>query len=225
MSDDDHSRLDDGNGQDGDADCVMEAEPGNYSLRASGTVRAQGSVSMLVYSHYAEDWWTDACREVPASDADEGEIRHSMRRQIVFAVCALESWFFEWVRDDLLGQVRRAAVIFTPPPKQNAGVRIRRIAKRLHREGELPNEPAFDSPDWQELPRLIRHRDGLVHGVASLPRGDVPEEAQKAMPTPKELRTWAPSEALMTVRRAVKLVTSFADAEPPDWMEVPDPEG
>lgn len=181
-------------------------------------------IGVSAYSRYAERWWEDAAGEAAAAaDAgDERAVRDAVRRQIVFVVCALESWLFEWVRDDVLSDVAAASALFVEGGRERLTDRIKRVLCELHAQGELATEPGFAESDaWEDLHDLLDDRHGLVHAVASLPRGDVPEDAEKARPTPERLEALAPAEPLVTVRGVVKLVAGFADDEPPEWMEVP----
>lgn len=203
---------------------------GEGKIQISATADGVGSTKAVprVYDSYAERWWADAAGEASAvADADDpAEVRSAVRRQIVFVVCALESWFFEWVRDDVLDDVAAASALFVEGGRERLTDRIKRVLCELHARGELATKPGFAESDvWEDLHEILDDRHGLVHAVASLPRGDVPEDAKEARPTPDRLVALAPAEPLVTVRGIVELVTSFADAEPPDWMEVPDADG
>lgn len=208
-----------GDGEQG-RDIVMSHDD-TVHLGGTSSGKSQDEAAVLVYGDHAKTWWRDARKEVPAASAGNDEIQKAIRLQIVFAVCALETWFVEWVRDDILGSAKSAAVLFGGVEHQSVDERIKNVAAELHEAEHLQNDPDFTSPDWQDLPGLVDHRNGLVHGVASLPRGSLPLEAEEGFPTPGQLQRWAPVGPLKTVRRAVKLVTSFADSHPPEWMDIP----
>ena len=212
MSDDDRSSADNGQQSSGEGRTIK--------VQLHDTLGFSENLTHYVYSSYGKRWWEDACGEVPLVD-DEDAARHVIRRQVVFVVCALESWFFEWVRDEVPGDVNATAALFAEGKPEGITDRIKRVTKQLYDESDLIEEPDFDDTEaWQPLCGLVEHRNGLVHALASLPRGDIPPDAETATPTPEDLRDLAPAKPLRIVRRAVELVTSFADAEPPEWMEV-----
>lgn len=201
-------------------ECGSTSRTVRMSARAVGTSSTEARAH--VFTSYAERWWEDARSEVPAAGAsdEDGATRHAVRRQVVFAVCAMESWFFEWVREDVLGDVTAAARLFDDAPDPVSD-RVKFVLRELHDHGEIDGEPSFgDSEAWDDLHDLLGHRNGLVHALASLPRGDVPPDAGESRPTPRELAELAPARPLEVVRNAVDLMTSFADDAPPDWMEV-----
>jgi hypothetical protein len=50
--------------------------------------------------NFSEDWYLDSLHE--ARSAKNGpDVHNSIRREIIFSVCFLESYIFEWVRDML----------------------------------------------------------------------------------------------------------------------------
>lgn len=191
-------------------------------VHAQDSISVSGEVqSYYVYASYAEEWWEDACRNVPGRRDESGATRDAIRRQIVFAVCALESWFFEWVRDELVDDTGQSSVLFSQAPPPIAD-RIKFVLDKLHGRGKLVEEPEFGASEaWDDLHDLLSHRNGLVHALASWPRGTVPADADEARPTPQELSGLAPARPLEVVRGVADFLTSFADDEPPEWMEVP----
>lgn len=201
--------------QEGGADYVLEAEPGHYQFEVH-------SATAYITQDYAPDWWEDALKSVPDGAGDAG----AMRRQIVFAVCALESWFFEWVRDDVLEDATQSSVLFADITARGLPNRIKCVLGEMHSRGRLDAEPGYGESDaWQDLHELLRHRNGLVHALASRPRGDIPEEAEGPRPDFRELTEMEPAWPVSVVRGVVELLSSFDDAEPPEWMELPVDEG
>lgn len=208
------SDQDDGDRNAGDR--VMEAEAGRYGLRLSDSVR------MYITREYGLIWWADACGEVPPESADPREVRDAMRRQLLFTVCALESWFFEWVRDDLLEDATESADLFASA-SWKLTEKIIDVLGTLYDRGRLAHQPAFgESVAWDDLHKILDHRNGLVHALASLPRGDIPPDAGEPIPTADDLLALAPARPLKVVRRVADLLTSFAGEKPPEWMEVPE---
>jgi hypothetical protein len=63
-----------------------------------GTVTAWKSYS------FAPEWFADASREAGVEGSPGLERRGARRREVLFAVCAAESYVFEWVRDTVLNR-------------------------------------------------------------------------------------------------------------------------
>src|SRR5713101_4785635 len=63
---------------------------------ATSKWEAQSPTLWFFYS-FAPDWFEDALTE-----ASRGQDHHARRREIIFAVCAVESYLVEWVRDEVL---------------------------------------------------------------------------------------------------------------------------
>lgn len=176
--------------------------------------------TFLAWSTFAHQWYWDASNEVPAEGASYVETTTALRRQVVFATCALESWFFEWVRDSLLSEPVDATRVC-------AGYRsfpelVKGVMEEVGSRGGLTRDFACgESTEWEEMIRLLRVRNGLVHAAASRPGGNVPDGIPQPEPTAGDLHALAPAEPLRIVRDVARFLTSFADAQPPDWMHVP----
>lgn len=211
------SEPDHGAGQrDEGEDHILEAEPGRYGLELAQS-------TFLSWATFAQRWYWDALEHVPGDEVSYFEERDALRRQVVFAVCALESWFFEWVRDELLEERIDATDVFggyaTFPE------RVKGVMREVERRGGLERPfTCGESSEWEEVIALLGVRNGLVHAGASRVGGNLPEGTQPPEPTAADLRALAPFEPLRIVRDAVRFLTSFADQEEPAWMQLPDRE-
>jgi hypothetical protein len=83
-------------------------------LAESGSFNIEGSPAILWLSaSFARAWYEDALAEARAGDT----FQHRRRREIVFAVCAVESYLLEWVRDDVLSRNFAALNTYFPPDR------------------------------------------------------------------------------------------------------------
>src|ERR1700722_12245320 len=76
---------------------------------AAGSVKqaipAEWLATSIVMADFARDWFDDARNEATKETAA------ARRREIVFAVCALESYLLEWARDILLSKFSAAELL------------------------------------------------------------------------------------------------------------------
>lgn len=120
---------------------------------------------------FAQDWFEDALNE-----ARFGKGRHSLRREIIFAVAFAESYLVEWVRDEILkGDFEKLRQIFSNK-KISAEDKWKKVPNDLVREGLLEKTPNLKASFWQDWKLLINYRNGLVHAVSSLPESGVMTE-------------------------------------------------
>ncbi len=131
---------------------------------AVGTLKAWKSYS------FAPEWFADASREAK----DEG--RGARRREILFAVCAAESYVFEWVRDTVLNHDFKKLDKYFPAGQTCGG------------------------PEWNDFRDVVHNRDGLVHAAASRPETDGQPEKEKPVPAASDLDAQPPGWALEIVR-------------------------
>ena len=137
------------------------------------------------YGTYATSWLTDAQKEATVGGED------AMRREIVFAVCAAESYLSEWVRDEVLKSdfgSRRLNHYF--PVKKNIGIvdRGRYVIEHLNEDGTISGQPDWVNPFWLEFTKLVDFRNGLVHGRASRPDTEGLKPNEKPEPTVEDLQ-------------------------------------
>lgn len=193
---------------------------GTVSISGTSAGTSDDTAAHLHSIRYAESWWEDSCCEVPSEGADRDGTRHALRRQVVFAVCALESWFFEWVRDELLEERIEATDVFAG--YRTVPERVKGVMREVEGRGglERPFE-CGESTEWDDMVDLLGVRNGLVHAGASRVGGDLPEGTRPPEPTVADLRALAPYEPLRIVRDVARFLTSFAGQEEPAWMELP----
>ena len=82
---------------------------------------------------YASEWFGDAL-----SEARMNEDRNGIRSEILFAVCAAESYLFEWVRDDVLQRDFKILNEYFPPEDTRPILKKwKEVIKQLHADGAL----------------------------------------------------------------------------------------
>jgi hypothetical protein len=112
----------------------------------------------------APHWLDDAAVE----SKEEG--LHSRRREILFSCCFAESYFFEWVRDDVLRHDYAELVHFFPTgDRRGLRGRWKAVTKELFRRNHIPKQPDLGDAAWTEFVRVVDYRDWLVHAGASRP--------------------------------------------------------
>ena len=108
----------------------------SIELRGSVVQRAAFSIPWNSFS-FARDWFEDALRE-----AQTGKDHNSRRREIVFAVCCVESYLIEWLRDDVLNRKFDSFPRYFPPG-DHRGIRPRwkGVIRKAHSDGLIDNMP------------------------------------------------------------------------------------
>jgi len=200
-----------------------EASPPALHVSVSENVQAGDQVEVLRWAaaSFACEWFTDALKE-----AREGRDRNSRRREIVFAVCFMESYLFEWVRDEIHG-VRIDTLTQFFPAEDRRGIRERwkEVLKALHDDNRISAVPSFTGSSWPNFVKLVGYRDGLVHASASRPEIDAPSTTPVASPPPVPSPThldhlpagWAVRVVVTTVRELHQAVGT----NPPAWIYEP----
>src|SRR5437016_1725000 len=79
---------------------------------------------------FAPEWFNDALNE-----ARTGLDHKSRRREIIFSVCAAESYLFEWVRDEVLNRnFSELKSYFLPGKRRGITEKWKEIPKQLYRD-------------------------------------------------------------------------------------------
>ncbi len=174
------------------------------------------SPTVWVSANFSHKWFEDALHEATTENTE-----NSMRREIIFSVCFLESYIFEWVRNIDIGIINN---YFPAQSRYQGDTRYRRtlknkwkgIPKELFGEGKLTCEPSLN---LSELGILIKYRDGLVHAAASRPSTDVQAPNEKPVPPIDELKKLSSGWALSIAVELVKKLHNDLGTDPPDYFE------
>jgi hypothetical protein len=118
-------------------------------------VRDQTNTELWRAASWASSWFRDALAEARHAKGDID----ARRREIVFAVCFLESYLFEWTYF-LVGP---HAVDKYLPLGDRDGIRERwkRVIKDLESDRKIRGKLSFIGSDWTEFVKLVTYRDGL----------------------------------------------------------------
>lgn len=196
---------------------------------------------------WASQWYADALREARRECADGGERLDALRREIVFAVAAVENRFVEWfVEVDLrlrdVGIMRATDELFREAEHIWDRGFLRRFWEIIDFLVRTPNtrltgrEIDHNNKAWSDLTEVLKLRNGLLHGAASAPKslsfwGTLsrkfrPPWARK----PDSIRRFLPLARLAQVeqgwatRRAAALLRcldAWAGIESPSWLVDP----
>jgi hypothetical protein len=171
----------------------MSADPGAYA-------HTGGNAELWKFGTYAPSWFADAQRE--ASLAEE----QARLREIIFAVCAVESYLFEWVRDSVLNGEFWLLMHYFPVKQRRLGIveRWKEVINHLHKDGIITGKPTYGEQYWKEFTDLVDFRNGLVHGLTSRPDTEGLQEAEKPEPTQEQL---AQKTSGWAVKVVVNLIT------------------
>jgi hypothetical protein len=180
-------------------------------------VLSVGTPQVWQYSSFARHWYADALRE-----AGTGNDFNARRREIVFAVCFVESYLFEWVRDEALKRDFQQVRDYLPADdRRGIPRRWKEVVKQLGENGSVRATPDFGLPYWEDFQKLIKYRDGLVHASASRPESaGVPDE-ERPMPPRDDLNTMPPGWPVRIVRELVTRLHATVGTAPPDWLIEP----
>jgi len=186
---------------------------------AKGLSGAVGTLTSWESYSFAPEWFADASRET--KDERRGdEYRGARRREILFAVCAAESYVFEWVRDTALNyDFKKLRTYF--PADQTWGVKrkLMEIPKKLKEDGLVSGALDCGGQEWIEFRKVVAYRDGLVHAAASRPKTDGQPENEKPVPEASKLDALPPGWALEIVRVILrKLHTDTKTTPIPSWL-------
>lgn len=146
----------------------------------SGNIKVVGEdVTLWVYGRWAKGWYVDTQNEAKCDDSNPKIRDDAKRREIVNAICFLESYLYEWVRDEVLkGEVSQLSRYFDR--ESNLAKRWKKVTQNLLDDGKIERRQSFTEVVWQEFNLVYDLRHWLCHGVASKPlRSDEIVSAQK----------------------------------------------
>ena len=182
------------------------------------TVRITASAATLwLTSSFAPEWFADALRE-----ARTGQDHHARRREIVWAVCCVESYLFVWARDQVLKRnVTEIERFFPSDDRRGIRQRWKEVIKELHRANYIPNSPEFQGAYWDDFILLVRYRDGLVHARASRPETDSQPKEAKPLPSKTVLDQLSAGWAVRVVVTLTRRLHDAVGTPQPTWLVEP----
>jgi hypothetical protein len=186
------------------------------SLVGVSASTAVGTLTPWLSYCFAPEWFDDAVRE-----AQIGLEHHSRRREIVFALCAAESYLLEWVRDEVLNRDFQKLNRYFPPGKwRSVSEKWKEIPKQLFDDGLIANLPNFNDPYWEKWLELIEYRNGLIHARSSRPETASIAEKEKPIPSKTTLDNLQAGWALRIVVELIKQLHKAAGTSPPSWLQL-----
>ena len=164
---------------------------------------------------WASSWFRDALAEARHAKGD----LDARRREILFAVCSIESYLYEWTR----GFVGPREVDEYFPPGSKAGIRDKwkDVPKELAVNQKIRAAPSLGGSDWVEFRQLVTYRDGLVHANASRATSDAKPDALPPVPSPDDLRDMEPGWPVRVVADLVRSLHAAVGSSPPHWLVNP----
>jgi len=198
-----------------------ETQTGELKGSAGGIATAAGTLTAWKTYSFAPEWFADASREAGVEGSPGLERRGARRREILFAVCAAESYVFEWVRDTVLNHdFEKLKRYFPAGQKWGVLKKLKEIPKLLNRDGLVTGALDCGGQEWRDFQELVdNYRDGLVHAAASRPETDGQPENEKPVPAAEALDALPPGWALGVVRVILRKLHSDTKTTPiPGWL-------
>jgi hypothetical protein len=180
------------------------------------SVQADEKVKLWETASFAQDWFSDALTE--------SMTRNNIgcrRREILFAVSFLESYLYEWARDEALGRnFEELERYFPTKPRDMRGVKDKweQVLEKLVRDNKIRAKPVWDQQIWADFDSLVKMRNGLVHAHASRPNTEGLPEDKKPTPGPDVLKELEAGWAKETVANLVRELHKAAETPPPSWL-------
>jgi hypothetical protein len=175
------------------------------------------SATLWLTASFARQWYEDALAEVRPDDT----FQHR-RREILFAVCAVESYLLEWVRDEVLSRDFTALETYFPPGVHRPiKDRWKEVLNKLHSHGRISKYPDHSTRVWQDFVVLLTYRDGLVHAGVSRPEPDELPASGRPLPSKSARDQVASGWATRIVARLITHLHAEIGTQPPAWLTEP----
>ena len=142
------------------------------------------------------------------------------RREILFAVCAAESYIFEWVRDTALNRDFTAlAAYFPTDAKRGVKEKFRELPKALFKDQRIRSPLDCGGAEFADFQQLVELRDGLVHASASRPETSGQRPQERPIPSKDDLDALAPGWAVSVVFILLNKLHRDTDTPRPNWLQ------
>ena len=194
-------------------------KPPSQTIRPVGipSEEAVGEPTIWKTFSFAPMWFGDALREAAASGGADGR-----RREIVFAVCAAESYIVEWVRDDILDRdFGRLSTYFPPGSTEPVAEKWKRVCGEAAAKGLVPAAPSFAGQVWNDFTRLVRLRNGLIHARSSRPETAGVPDKELPYPSKSDLDSMKAGWPTKTVAGLIRSLHAASGTPCPVWVVSP----
>jgi hypothetical protein len=178
-------------------------------------------VTMIVKANFAKDWFEDAYNEVTKTP-----YAAARRREIIFAVCATESYLFEWARDILISKyptefLNKLTDCFPENSKKPITEKWKDVPKKLWR-GLIEGTPDLRScQTWRTFREVYKYRNALIHAAVSWPKTEVTASLAPARDWKAELGAMGAGQAIEVVAELMRGLNDKAGTPTPDWLDLP----
>ena len=203
--------------------------PSSLEIRVEDAIKVTATLQRIfVWNSYnfAPEWYQDATSEAQRSG------HAARRREIIFAVCAAESYLFEWVLwGPLSGNIEQLNTYFPVTTIDSKGIKRhlrssvldkwKEVPKKLLENSKIKATPDFGGNPWKNFVELVWLRNGLIHASASRPQADVLPDDEQAYPSIEKLDALSPGWAVGVVSTLIKNLHAAIGTDPPTWLVDP----
>ena len=199
------------------------------TINSDGNTLSELLWTDIVRSNFARDWFDDAHREATKEIPNHFAASAARRREIIFAVCTLESYLFEWTRGIILREYtteidwkNKLDEYF---PRRSAAKSIidswKDVPKKLYRLGLIKGTPNLGGPTWNTFREVYRYRNALIHAAVSWPKLEVTASLVPALDSKAELGALPAGWAIKIVAELIRDLNNKAGTATPDWLDHP----
>jgi hypothetical protein len=183
----------------------------------------------IVKADFAKDWFDDARNEVTKETSDLIAAAAARRREIIFSVCALESYLLEWTREILLSRYGEAELLnklekyFPVGQKTPITDKWKEVPKELLRDGLIKDTPDLRGQTWQTFREQVHeyYRNSLIHASVSRPQKKVTASLAPPADWKAELGRLSAGWAIGIVAALIRGLNDKAGTRTPDWLDNP----
>ena len=212
-----------------DAERTEDMQDPPHLVEPSAGALSMGDFAPAVWLTYtfARDWYEDALDEAghPLAELVTDPLRphrKAVRREIMFATCAVEAYLVEWVRDDVLHRDYRALKEYFPAgARSGLKEKWKDVLEALVRDKHITVAPIFEGRHAEEWARLLTYRNGLVHARTARPdTSDLPAN-EKPVPDFYVLNSLVRGWACHVVAERIETLHRTLGSAPPGWLVQP----
>lgn len=144
------------------------------------SIRSEEKIGTPQFWHtasFGQSWLKDTYLESKVDGLDH------RRKEVICAVCFLETFLFEWVRDDILEKDYKALATFFPPGRtMGISGKCNLVFKDLLKDNKIKEIPNRGTAIWANFKRLVAIRDALIHAAVSRPFQDGDSATEEKTP-------------------------------------------
>ncbi len=201
--------------------------PLSYEWQAAGqtdmVLRSDQLATVIVMADFARDWFDDTRNEATKETAA------ARRREIIFAVCTLESYLLEWVREILLSRYPPAEILgrldkYFPKGQRNSILRKwKAVPEAVYADELIKEKPDLSGQTWQTFKETVYeyYRNALVHASVSRPQKKVTAFLPPPADWKVELGKLRAGWAMEIVAELIRGLNDKAGTLTPDWVDDP----